>query len=380
MARSADTENSIEPLAERLRARIRREGPISFCDWMRAALYDPIDGYYCHTDRIRQGRAGDYRTAPESSPLFAATFARYFARLFSELGSPSSWTVFEAGAGSGEFAHGFLNSLRAHHFEIFAATSYVIDEVSPAARRLAADRLSEFADRLTFQRLDEIEEPAAAGILFSNELIDAFPVHRIAMRQGELRELCVGMNQTEFVWVECDLDQRVAEYCRRTEPRLAEGQLAEINLEAEEFTSRAGGLFNRGYVVTVDYGAERDRLLNSPDRHEGTLRAFHRHQLVRDVLARPGEQDLTATVDWTQLMEVGKRAGLQTVRLKQLNQFLLAEGLLEQLLRMTRETPDQVEALRLSTSVREMIMPDGLAASFQVLVQEKAANESNRLP
>ena len=212
MARSADTENSIEPLAERLRARIRREGPISFCDWMRAALYDPIDGYYCHTDRIRQGRAGDYRTAPESSPLFAATFARYFARLFSELGSPSSWTVFEAGAGSGEFAHGFLNSLRAHHFEIFAATSYVIDEVSPAARRLAADRLSEFADRLTFQRLDEIEEPAAAGILFSNELIDAFPVHRIAMRQGELRELCVGMNQTEFVWVECDLDQRVAEF------------------------------------------------------------------------------------------------------------------------------------------------------------------------
>src|SRR5438105_4159369 len=109
MARSADTENSIEPLAERLRARIRREGPISFCDWMRAALYDPIDGYYCQTDRIRQGRAGDYRTAPESSPLFAATFARYFTRLFSELGSPSSWTVFEAGAGSGEFAHGFLN-------------------------------------------------------------------------------------------------------------------------------------------------------------------------------------------------------------------------------------------------------------------------------
>jgi SAM-dependent MidA family methyltransferase len=358
-------------LIERLRARIERGGPISFRDWMQAALYDERDGYYCRPDRIPQGRAGDYRTAPESSPLFAATFANYFSKWFADLGFPPTWTIFEAGAGGGEFAYGVLSSLRAHHPQVFSATSYVIDEVSPATRRRAAERLAEFADRLTFQRLVEINNPAVAGVCFSNELIDAFPVHRVIMRKGGLRELCVGLDQNNFAWVERDPVQPVAEYCQRIELRLAEGQIAEINLEAEEFISRAAGLFGRGILVTVDYGAERSELLDSPDRFAGTLRAFHRHQLITNVLAKPGEHDLTTTVDWTQIKEAGRRAGLRAVRLERLDKFLLSEGLPGLLAEMLRQAPDQVEALRLSTGAREMIMPHGLAASFQVLVQEK---------
>src|SRR5947207_2212229 len=95
-------------LADRLRERIRREGPISFYDWMQAALYDESEGYYCRPGRVRQGRSGDYRTAPETSSLFAVTFACYFAKLFAELGSPSQFTIVEAGAGSGQFAEGVL--------------------------------------------------------------------------------------------------------------------------------------------------------------------------------------------------------------------------------------------------------------------------------
>src|SRR5438552_8333004 len=362
-------------LSERLRARIEHDGPISFRDWMQAALYDEREGYYCRLDRIPQGRAGDYRTAPETSPLFAATFAWYFSKLFAELflemGSPPAWTIFEAGAGGGEFAHGVLKSLQAHYPEVFSATSYVIDEVSSAARRRAAARLSEFAERLTFQRFDEINHPASVGIVFSNELIDAFPVHRVIMRKGRLRELCVGLDQTDFVWVERDPDEPVAEYCGRIELRLSEGQIAEINLEAEEFISRAAGLFAHGYLITVDYGAERSELLDSPGRFNGTLRAFHRHHLITNALAKAGEQDLTSTVDWTQIKEVGRRAGLRAVRLERLDHFLLSEGLPQRLFEMVAETKDQAEALRLSTSAREMIMPHGLAAAFQILVQEK---------
>ncbi len=377
MAISDEVETKNEPLAARLRAQIERAGPISFRDWMQAALYDERAGYYCQPDLVRQGRAGDYRTAPETSPLFAATFARHFSKLFAErfleLGSPPNWIIFEAGAGGGDFAYGILSSLKAHYPEVFAATSYVIDEVSPAARSRAAECLSEFNEHLTFQRLDEIDQPAIAGVCFSNELIDAFPVHRVIMRHGSLRELWVGLNQNDFVWVERDPGQPVAEYCRRAGLRLAEGQIAEINLEAEEFISRAAGLFERGFLVTVDYGAERNELLDSPDRFAGTLRAFHRHRLITNVLARPGEQDLTTTVDWTQIKEAGGRAGLRTIRFERLDQFLLSEGLLELLSEMVTHTQDQVEALRLSTSAREMIMPNGLAASFQVLVQEKGS-------
>jgi len=358
-------------LTECLRTRIERDGPISFRDWMQAALYDEREGYYCRPDRIPQGRAGDYRTAPETSPLFAATFANYFAKWFADLGFPRAWTIFEAGAGGGEFAHGILDTFSAHYPEVFSATSYVIDEVSPATRRRASARLSEFAERVTFRRFAEINHPASVGIVFSNELIDAFPVHRVIMRNGKLRELYVGADKTNFVFVEGDPDERVAEYCGRSELRLTEGQIAEINLAAEEFISLAAGLVERGVLLIVDYGAERDELLGSPDRFAGTLRAFHRHHLITNALARPGEQDLTTTVDWTQIKEAGGRAGLRAVRLERLDQFLLSEGLPQRLFEMVAETKDQVEALRLSTSAREMIMPHGLAASFQVLVQEK---------
>src|SRR5712692_1071732 len=213
-------------IAERLRAGIERDGPISFHDWLQAALYDEREGYYCRLDRIPQGRAGDYRTAPETSPLFAATFAWYFSKLFAELffemGSPPAWTIFEAGAGGGEFAHGVLKSLQAHHPEVCAATSYLIDEVSPVARLRTAERLSEFAAHVTFQRFDEINRPAKVGVVFSNELIDAFPVHRVMMRNGKIRELYFGLDRDDFVWVEHDPQPSVAEYCGRIELRLSE--------------------------------------------------------------------------------------------------------------------------------------------------------------
>jgi SAM-dependent MidA family methyltransferase len=361
----------VSSLAERLRARVERDGPISFRDWMQSALYDEREGYYCRPDWVRWGRFGDYRTAPESSPLFGATFARYFAKLFAELSSPPAWTIFEAGAGGGEFARGVLTALQSGYPQAFAATSYVIDEVSTDARAQSAECLSEFGDRLTFRSLAEVAAPAGAGIVFSNELIDAFPVHLVTMRGGKLRELCVGLVDNNFAWVDCDLDQRVADYCQRAELSLAEAQIAEINLGAEDFILRAATLLERGFVITIDYGAERNELLSAPHRREGTLRAFHQHQIVDNLLARPGQQDLTSTIDWTQMREAGERAGLRTVRHEQLDRFLLQEGLLETLEALAGVMTNETEVLRLRTSARELIMPHGMAASFQILVQEK---------
>jgi len=368
MAKSGKVRTA-DPLADRLRARIKQEGPITFQEWMSAALYDQQDGYYCRADRIPQGRAGDYRTAPETSPLFAATFANYFSKLFTDLKWPQTWTIFEVGSAGGDFAHGLLSSLRQSDSRIFAATNYVIDEISPAARQRATERLSEFADRVTFLPLAEVVKPTM-GIVFTNELIDALPVHRVIMRDGRLRELCVGLNKTEFAWIECDLSPALTEYAERTRMHLVEGQIAEINLAAEDFISRAAALLEPGYVVTVDYGAERDELWRLPNRQAGTLRAFRRHQFVDDVLATPGDQDLTTTIDWTQVREAGERVGLRPLRFERLDQFLLVEGLLGRLGEIS-STLDAVEAIRLSTSARELVLPTGLAASFQVLVQAK---------
>lgn len=340
---------------------------------MEAALYDEREGYYIRRDRERWGRSGDYRTAPERSPLFAATFARYFARLYEELGSPTSWAIFEAGAGAGDFAYGVLETLRCDYPRVYSATYYAIDEVSADGRERIGKRLGEFADRVEFRRLSETGLRANAGVVFANELLDALPVHRVVLRGGHLFELYVGLDEEGgFTWVEREPSTpRLASHLALSGVELAEGQVAEVNLEAEDWVRRAASLFQSGYLILVDYGAEALDLYSAPHRFEGTLRAFREHRLVDDPLARPGEQDLTTTVDWTCVRRAGAGAGLQFVSFERQDEFLLGAGLLEQLERVTAQSKGEAEALILRSSVRELILPGGMSESFQVLVQKR---------
>ncbi|HEX3142949.1 MAG TPA: SAM-dependent methyltransferase, partial [Pyrinomonadaceae bacterium] len=187
-----------------------------------------------------------------------------------------------------------------------------------------------------------------------------------------LREMYVDVNQAgDFVWTHGDVDSGVAGFCEQIDLQLAEGQVYEVNLAAEEFVARAALLIDRGFLVTVDYGAQRADLLKAPHRHAGTLRAFHRHRMIDDVLSHPGEQDLTTTVDWTQMAEAGERHGLEVLRLERLDQFLLSEDLLGQLMNLSEHEADTAEVVRLRAGARELIMPDAMAAYFQVMVQRK---------
>lgn len=368
-----ESANNPSSLAQRLRARIKREGAITFRDWMEAALYDERDGYYCRRDLWRWGRAGDYRTSPERSPLFAATFARYFAKLYEELGSPESWTIFEAGAGAGHFAHGLLQTFRQDYPAIFSATHYLIDERSADARARIGERLNEYASQVEFHSLCEINVPVNEGVIFANELLDAFPVHRVKMREGNLRELFVSLDDVEnFVWVEREptLPQLVL-HLAHSGIELAEGQIAEINLEIEAWTKLAANLFKRGFLITVDYGAEARELFGETQRREGTLRAFQRHNLSDNILKNPGEQDLTTTVDWTHVRRIGEVLGWRTFSFERQNEFLLRAGLLEQLELLTSQAQSETDALILRSGARELILPGGMSESFQVLVQAK---------
>jgi SAM-dependent MidA family methyltransferase len=151
---------------------------------------------------------------------------------------------------------------------------------------------------------------------------------------------------------------------------LGEGQIAELSPDAESFIARAAQLIERGFVITVDYGDERAAMLADPYRQRGTLRVAYHHQIGSDVLLQPGRRDLTTTIDWTQLREAGERVGLHSIRHEQLDQFLLSEGIIEELERLTSGlAPAEAAALR--AGAREMILPTGMAASFQVLIQHK---------
>jgi SAM-dependent MidA family methyltransferase len=361
------------PLAERLRERIRRGGAISFRDWMAAALYDEREGYYLRADIARWGPAGDYRTSPERTPVFAATFARHFAALHESLGSPARWTIHEAGAGAGDFALVALETLARDHPRVFDATRYVVDEIGEAARRRVAARLAAFADRVGFARVGEPGAAARAGVVFSNELIDALPVHRVRVTGGRLRELCVGLDAGgNFCWEErAPSTPRLAEHFARLGVSLSEGQCAEVNLEAGEWIAQCASRIARGYAVTVDYGASARELYDNTLRPDGTLRAFRAHRFREDLLASPGEQDITATVNWTQLERAGRAAGLEAISLERLDRFLMRADALEQLESLTARAADEAERAALRVSARELILPGGMGESFQVLVQKK---------
>ncbi|HYG10509.1 MAG TPA: SAM-dependent methyltransferase [Pyrinomonadaceae bacterium] len=364
-------------LDARLRAQIRREGAISFRDWMAAALYDEREGYYRRPDRPRWGRGGgDYRTSPERSPLFAATFARYFASLYDELGAPPRWTILEAGAGAGDFARVALGTLEREHPRVFQATRYYIDETSDDSRLRARENLSAFTGRVEFCHSDLRGLSFEAGVVFSNELLDAFPVHRVRVCNGRLREMCVALDEAgDFCWSEQEpTTPRLAEHFARLGVALAEGHVAEVNLAAGEWIERAAAVLQRGYVVTVDYGAEAEELYRSSPRRDGTLRGFRAHQFVGDVLARPGECDLTTTINWTQIRQAGAAAGLETISLERQDEFLLRAGLLDQLERLTASLDGEAERVQLRLGAREMILPGGMSGGFQVLLQKKEAS------
>jgi SAM-dependent MidA family methyltransferase len=360
-------------LAERLRERIRREGPLTFREWMRAALYDERGGYYRRRGVERWGRAGDYRTSPERSALFAATFARHFAKLYEELGRPSRFHLLESGGGSGRFAQGVLGTLRRDAPHVFDSLRYVFDEAGEDSRERAAALLSPFADRVEFRRASEFERPLDAAIIFSNELLDAFPVHRVTMRGGLLRESYVDIDDSgAFVFAEGEPSTpRLAGHFRRLGVTLAEGQTAEVNLDAGAWVRRAAEIVGRGFVVTVDYGDEAAGLYGEPHRRAGTLRAFRRHELVEDILKDPGGQDLTTTVNWTQVIAEGEAAGLKTLSLERLDAFLLRAGLVEQLELESARAAGEAEVMALRLDAREMILPGRMASHFQVLVQKK---------
>ncbi|HEX6285338.1 MAG TPA: SAM-dependent methyltransferase [Pyrinomonadaceae bacterium] len=354
----------MEALAEQLKTFIRARGPIPFRDWMLAALYDPEFGYYNRGDLARWGREGDYRTSPERSVLFAATFARYFAKLYEELERPAAWTIVEGGGGDGRFAHGVLSTLAEQYPRVLEATRYVFQETSSDAVRRARDVLSEFPAHVSFGDESALL-PANPSLYFSNELLDAFPVHRVT-REGELY---VTLDDNDkFVWTTGTFsDPRLQDYSTK----LAPGQIIEVNLAIDDWLTPIALRMERGFVITVDYGAEEDELYDAALRPEGTLRAFSRHGFVDDVLFAPGDYDITSSVNWTHLMAAGERLGLAVVEFDSQNRFLLRAGLLEALEKELKQMEKNADQIRLTIGAREMILPGGMASSFQVLVQKR---------
>lgn len=266
-------------LAARLRDRIRQEGPVSFAEFMEAALYDPEGGFYC---RSRVGARGDFVTSPHVSEAFGALLGVQVAEWFEVLGRPDPFTVVEVGAGDGELAGQLLSSLPQ---EVVTRVRYLAVERSPALRE--AVRARELPGVTPLGSLDEVPGPVT-GVVLANEVLDNVPFHRVRRTARGLVELRVGLAGDRFVLVESEPPPQLAAHA----PPLGEGEEAVVMLQGLELFDRALSLLHRGYLLLIDYGwAE-------PGERRDLVHAYRGHRAEEDVLSEPGGRDITAGVDF----------------------------------------------------------------------------------
>ena len=356
--------------------RIRRRGPLTVADFMDLALYAPGVGYYARASQ-RSGRTGDFFTSADVGPVFGALLAERFAAFWQDLGGGSGQPrvdLVEAAAGNGRLTRDILDAAETRHPRFYGAVTAHLVERSPEARAAHAEVLARHAACVATSS-DEL--PATiSGIVFANELLDAFPVHLVEMRQGGLEEVYVDLDGGRLVERLGPLSSpAIAAYLAEAGVELEAGARAEINLAAVAWVRRAASRLSRGFLVLFDYGYEAAELY-SEARRQGTLATYHRH--VVDApgegghaephwLVDPGSRDLTSHVDFTSIRRAAEGAGLVTVAVVPQTRFLL--DLLERSPLVAEwSAPDRL-ADRLA--LKTLLMPGGLGSTLSVLVFAK---------
>ncbi len=363
--------------SERLRDLIRNEitqagsapgGTIPFSRFMELCLYAPGLGYYS-AGATKFGAAGDFVTAPELGPLFAACIADALAPVLRELGPDAEFV--EIGGGSGALAEVVLKRLLA--LDALPAR-YAILEPSADLRERQRVRLKEKLNPLLGDLVEWLDGPPARewkGVVFANEVIDALPTPRFTVRDGEVFEEHVALEEGGgFVRVDRPADALLAAAVRHVEAQLeapfAEGYRSELLPQLPYWLQAVIGPMQAGALLFVDYGYPR-REYYLPQRRDGTLRAFRRHHLVDDVYAHPGLQDLTASVDFTALAEAGTGAGFDFAGYCTQASFLLGNGLPERLAEAEARAPDEPARMRLRQEVKQLTLPTEMGERFQVM-------------
>ena len=356
-------------LATMLTERIRAWGPITFAKYMDACLYDPQHGYYTRAEQMPRR---DYFTSVDASPIFGRLLARQFQEMWVQLGRPAEFLLVEPGAGTGALAAQILDFTAESFPEFYGALQYVAVECS-ASRRIAAVAGS-LALHLTakhFAMVSDMPAQIACGCIFSNEFFDALPVHRLVSEGDELREIYVGLGANGLCEQFGPLSSpELGEYLTEQGVILQEGQLAEVSLEACAWIAELGARLGRGFVLTIDYGHEAQELYD--ERHmRGTLLAYEKHRASENFFRAPGQQDLTAHVNFTALERHGARTGLKRAGLTSQSNFLLSLARYSDFVELQSPAMSETEQTRARLLFKTLIYPEGMGETFQILIQHK---------
>ncbi|MEA5618597.1 class I SAM-dependent methyltransferase [Cronbergia sp. UHCC 0137] len=364
---------------------------ITFAEYMELALYHPEHGYYSNEAVKKIGfRGGDFFTSSSLGADFGELLAVQFLQMWENLGKPNSFSLIEMGAGQGLLASHILHYSKLHHPDFFAALNYIIVEKSPGLREEQQKHLQNLP--VHWCNLEDILPNSITGCFFSNELVDALPVHQFTLEAGELREIYVTI-QEETENNNSDLPTFIEVIAEPSTPKLAEyfqlvgidlsqnayldGYRSEINLAALDWLSIVADCLQSGYVLTIDYGYPATRYYN-PRRSQGTIQCYYQHHHHNNPYINIGQQDITAHVDFTALENWGKRCHLNRVGWIQQGLFLMALGLGERLAAISYQQQPISELLKRREALHQLIDPTGLGG-FGVLVQSKGLTETQAL-
>jgi SAM-dependent MidA family methyltransferase len=390
MIDSTETEARLAGLRDDLHSRIvAGGGRITFRDYMDAALYAPGYGYYA-VGAVALGRGGDFVTSPEVHPAFGQMIAHWLARVDAALGRPDPFQAVEMGAGSGRLAADLLAALYTDHPDLFARVRYHIIERSTGLRAQQELLLAGLpgASVTWSDDLAALPPGSVTGAIFSNELVDAFPVHRVAMTAGGLQELFVGLDEAGNL---CEVAgppsiPDLAAHLAWLGVAPPVGVRSEINLDAVRWMRAVAGVLDRGAVLTIDYGDSAERIY-SDLRPDGTLLCYTQGRVGADPFVAPGAQDMTAHVDFTALQQAGAEGGLATTALTRQMHFLVDLGIGDLLAAVGPTYAAQAATLGVQAATAAMlderarlfrlIDPDGLGR-FHVLVQERGTKDEGR--
>jgi SAM-dependent MidA family methyltransferase len=364
----------VTELEQIIRSEINASGSISFARFMELALYHPAHGYYERNFK-QTGRDGDFFTSVSVGSLYGEILGYDFAKRLQRL-KGSDLLLVEAGAHDGQLASDLLGYLRTHQQETFRRIQYII--IEPSFRRAEKQFKTLAAYNNGKMRWvkswDEI--PEFRGICFSNELLDAMPVHvfRWNSQEKSWAEWGITNEKGNFHWKELPQEQH-SQRARKLLARLPGALLevlpndftVEISPDAVSWWLQAAHRLNEGWLFTADYGFLQDDFF-SPHRSGGTLRAYSKHRIKGDLLDAVGEQDITAHVNFSLLMKAGESAGLASEELVQ--QGIYIKTIIQQIESNPVEFP-------LWTAMRyrqlmSLMHPEHLGRVFKVLIQSRA--------
>jgi SAM-dependent MidA family methyltransferase len=356
----------VNALRQKIEREIQELGPIPFSRYMELCLYDPELGYYSR-NAAQFGKAGDFYTSSDVHAVFGRLLARQFEEMWRVLGSPERIVIEELGPGRGLFAQDVLDWSEKKFPDFFHALRYELDERSPALRQRIEATLSRHlgSGRAV---LGSEGESDVSRIVFANEFFDALPVE-ILSAEGSLRISSSGGRFLE-TWAPSSPEQ--LEFLDRYAIHPEAGERVEVPLEAQNQMSKTAQ-FDHGFVVAIDYGYTREEQLAG--RHRGTLKAVRQHSVSANAYEAPGEQDITADVNFTALAAAAEKQGMQTQKLVTQSQFLLGIGEKNEFADAFEECRLPQERAKVALQLKHLVTPAGMGESFHVLVASGGIEE-----